>query len=221
MHGLQGDEPGGVVDIVAQAGQPLTGDAGERGPDHGALTEQLEQIEPRLGAPHLGLGPLDVRRCGGLVGQQSPGPGQGLLGQVAIGLGPVHLGLELTVVHLEERSPLGHQRAFPDHDLDQTSVDFGAQLDRLERLDLSRGGDGIHHRVGADQHDLHRDRSALPPAGAAATGGGCGIGPSAAAGECCQCGESHTTVCPHRGSLSLKSRRPRMASSPARARRAA
>jgi hypothetical protein len=226
MHRLEGDEPGGVVHVVAQAGQPLAGHAGKRRPHHGAIETELEQIERRLGASHLRLGPLHIGGSRRLVGQQGPGPGERLLGEVAIGLGPVHLGLELAVIHLEERRSLGHQRAFPHHDLDQSAVYLGPQLDGRDRLDLSSRGDRVHYGVGPDQDHLHRDR----PAGASAAGPGPGIaagsgrwslrGASAGA-EYRQDGESNCTQSPHGGSLSLKSRRPRIASSPARASRAA
>ena len=65
----------------------------------------------RLVAPRRGFRALELRLRGGLLREQVPGPGERLARQVAVRLGPGHLGLELGVVHLEERCAARHDRA--------------------------------------------------------------------------------------------------------------
>ena len=87
-HGLQRDQPRAVVHVITETHQPLANDPAEGRPDYGAIQPQLEQIERRLGAAHLGFRPLDIGGGGGLLLQQLLGSGEGLLRQIAVRLGP-------------------------------------------------------------------------------------------------------------------------------------
>jgi hypothetical protein len=91
------------------------------------------------------------------------GPGQGLVGEVTIGFGARHFGLQLLVVDSEQRLSLGHFGTFPHQDLDQSSLNLGAELDLLQRLDLSGRADGVDHRVLLRHGCLNRHRGSAAP----------------------------------------------------------
>ena len=63
---------------------------------------------------------------------------------------------------LKSGVPWRDERALPHQDLGDSALDVRAQLDRLHRLDLPGGEDGVHHGVGArDDHlDRHGRRAA-------------------------------------------------------------
>ena len=89
--------------VVAEAYGTLAHDPGERRSHHRPVQPDLQQLELRGGAPRRGLGPLQLGLARGLLPEQVAGPGERLLGQVALRLGPGDLRLELGVVDLEER----------------------------------------------------------------------------------------------------------------------
>ena len=171
-------------------------------------------VKPAPAGGEEAFGPLEVGLRGGLVGDQLPGAHQRLGREVAVGLGTRHLRLQFRVVHLEEGSSLRHLVALAEEDAGDAAVHLGAEPDRLDRLDFTGGGDGVHDGVHLGDRGLH-EHGRRSAAGTGATRAGGGVTLGAGGGKANE--QEQGRVSGH-WALSLgKSRRPRITSSPASA----
>lgn len=223
VEGLERDEPRLRAHVVAEAREPAPDDAGKGRADGRAIAAEREQVELRLRAPRRGLRPLELGRGGGALVEEPLRARKRLPREIAVGLQPRDLRAELGVIHLEERRPPPHDTPLGDEDRHEPPLHLGTQLDRLHGLDLPRGVDGIDHRVSPRDDDLYRHgrhRAAAPAARAWWPAGALRGLVATAAGERAGAHEQRENGS-HRVSLSLVMRRPKIASSPASASRAA
>ena len=211
---MEGDETRLGRGVLAQAHVAPPHDAGERRAHHAALQPDVQQIVGGGAAAGGRLRPLEIRRRRRVVRHQAPRALQRLPSQIKVGLGARHLRFQLGVVQLEERRAAVDALPLADQDGDDAALDLGTQVRGLHRLDLPGGRDRVHD--GVAQREGHFDghgRRAFPATG---TRGAFGVG-LAAGGE--QRDERDSMKVLHGVSLSVKSRRPRIASRPARASR--